>query len=105
MTRGYTLPTDLHFVCKLRENWSNLGGGQFETGNWHVAKNVADEATGGRIHLHETQGDPAWHGGTIVGWRPHPTEQGRLIFTYVVDGDFRVRRRDGWGQEKAIVRR
>jgi hypothetical protein len=69
-----------------------------------ISRDVADEAIGGRIYLHEGQRDRAWHGGTVTKWRASP-EPGRMIFTYVVDGDFRVQCNEGWGQEKAIIRR
>jgi hypothetical protein len=80
-----------------------LGPNLFETGNWTVAKKTAQEAVGGRFYLHERQSDPAWHGGTITRWRPS-AEPDRQIFTYIVDGPFRVRCTTGWSQEMAIVR-
>jgi hypothetical protein len=98
------MPTDLHFVCRQFEHWTRVGETIFETGSWVVAEQVANEAVGGRVYLHEKQDKAAWHGGTITSWRPS-SEPGRQIFTYVVDGDFRIRCRAKWGQEKAIVRR
>lgn len=75
----------------------------FETGNWVMAEDIAKEALGGRIYLHERQDQPAWHGGTIINWRPSEKPK-RVIFSYILDGDFRVRCEGNWGQEKAIVR-
>jgi hypothetical protein len=99
------MPTDIHLICKHGDRFSKIGDATFETGNWYgITDATADEAIGGRIYLHERQRDPAWHGGTIRAWRPSE-EPGRKVFTYVVDGPFRVRLKEGWGQEKAIIRR
>ncbi len=97
------MPTDLHFICKHGLNHEHLEGNAFETGEWVVSEQVADEAVGGRIYLHERQNDPAWHGGTITAWRTE--EDDRKVFSYVVDGPFRVRCTENWGREKAIIRR
>ena len=53
----------------------------------------------------ETQAEAAWHGGTIISWRPVPGDKGRAVFTYLVEGFFRVKCPGRWGQERAIVRR
>jgi hypothetical protein len=97
------MSTDLHFVCPHRKNWTKIDESTFETGRWSVSEATAREAVGGRIYLHETQSAPAWHGGTIRAWRALPT--GRVFFTYAVDGPFRTVCKDGWGQEKATIRR
>jgi hypothetical protein len=98
------MPTDLHFICQHRQNHRSLGNQVFETWEWSVSDEVAQEAVGGRLYLHEHQKRPAWHGGTITGWRPSGTP-GRKIFTYTVDEPFRIICPGNWGQEKAIVRR
>jgi hypothetical protein len=99
-----SMPVDLHFICPHQHQWTKLGPNLFETGNWTIAERTANEAIGGRIYLHERQRISAWHGGTITRWR-RSDEPGRLIFTYEVDGPFRVTCTEGWGQERAIVRR
>jgi hypothetical protein len=100
------MPTDLHFICRHQHqlNWVKLGPTQFETGNWIVGERTAAEAVGGRIYLHERQSDAAWHGGTITAWR-NSNEPGRIIFTYILDGPFRVKCPEGWAREAAIIRR
>jgi hypothetical protein len=98
------MPTDLHFICRQFEHWIKVGDNMFETGNRVVSEQVAKEVIGGRIYLHEKQSEPAWHGGTVTGWR-HSPEPGRQIFRYTVDGLFRIRCPGKWGQEKAIIRR
>jgi hypothetical protein len=97
---------DLHFICPHGRNWRSLPGEEnlFESGNWVVAEQVAEAAKGGRIYLHEHQRDPAWHGGTITAWRPSK-RPGRVVFTYTMDGPFRLRCTEGWAQEKAVVHR
>lgn len=98
------MPVDLHFICKQQRNHRHVEGSTFETWEWKVSTKTADEAIGGRVYLHETHRSDAWHGGTVTGWRP--ADDGiRKVFTYVVDGPFRVRCRGNWGREKAIVRR
>jgi len=66
---------------------------------------VADEAVGGRVYLHAARAEDAYYGGTIQGWRADPADPKRKSFTYLVDGPFRIRCPEKWGQEKAIVRR
>jgi hypothetical protein len=95
---------DLHFICKHQKNWSMLDAERFESGNWVVSEKMANEAIGGRIYLHERQKDAAWHGGTITQWRPW-SDPKRKIFSYKLDGDFRVRCDSGWGNEKAVKKR
>ena len=98
------MPTDLHFVCQHKMNWTKINLEIYETGNWVISDQIANEAIGGRIYLHENRKAPAWHGGTITACRSSSLP-GRQIFTYTVDGPFRVHCTEGWGQEKAIVRR
>jgi hypothetical protein len=95
---------DLHFVCKRGENFKRVGDAEFETGDWSVANDTADEAIGGNVYLHAAQRDVAWHGGQILKWRPSERE-GRKIFSYVSDGNYKVKCESGWSQEVAIVRR
>lgn len=95
---------ELHFICKQGKNHTRLGDEFYETGNWVVNEGTANEAVGGRVYLHEKQDEPAWHGGTIIEWRTSAEDPNRKIFRYRVDGPFRVRCREGWGREKAIVR-
>ncbi len=98
------MAVDLHFICKHGENHRRLELQRYETGDWVVSDATADEAIGGRVYLHERQDEPAWHGGTILGWRA-ADEPERKVFTYAVDGPFRIRCSGAWGREKAIVRR
>jgi hypothetical protein len=95
---------ELHFICKHGERHVRVGENIFETGNWVLKDNTADGAIGGLIYLHEKQAEAAWHGGTIINWRVSDEEPDRKIFTYRVDGPFRVKCLHGWGREKAIVR-
>jgi hypothetical protein len=95
---------ELHFICRHGKHHADLGGQLFESGNWAVGNAAAEAALGGRIYLHERQDAPAWHGGTIVGWRINPNAPKRKVFRYRVDGPFQVTHRSGWGREKAIVR-
>jgi hypothetical protein len=98
------MTVDLHFICKHGLNHEHLGDQVHESGEWVATDEVASEAVGGRLYLHEHQQDRAWHGGTILNWRLAGDDR-RKIFTYKVDSDFRIRCPGHWGQEKAIVRR
>lgn len=98
------MPLDLHFVCKHGVNHTRIKDQVYETGNWAVSESLAKEAIGGRIYLHETQNSNAWHGGTIIDWRFCENEN-RIIFTFEVDGPFRIKCLTNWAQEKAIIRR
>lgn len=99
------MPIDLHFVCPEGRNHKSLNGKEYESGNWVVSNRTAQESIGGRIYLHKSQRTEAWHGGTITKWREHKENPRRKIFTYVLDEDHRVSCLEGWGQEKAIIRR
>ena len=94
---------DIHCICKHGENYSRIEGQIYESGNWAVSEKTADKAVGARIYLHEKQKLEAWHGGTILEWRPH--DKKRKIFKYIVDREFRVKCPGNWGQELAIVPR
>ncbi len=59
---------DLHFICPQGRNHAKLGPDTYESGNWTVSDERADEAVGGRIYLHDTKKGRSWHGGTIQGW-------------------------------------
>jgi hypothetical protein len=102
--RGGNMPTDLHCICKEGERWRKLSAEEFETGDWVVGFDTAQEAVGGRIFLHEHQNSLAWHGGTITFWHYGDTED-RKVFLYTLDGDFRIPCVGNWAQELAIVRR
>jgi hypothetical protein len=96
------MPVDLHFICRHGLKHKHLGNQRHETGDWAVGDETANSAA--RVYLHETQKSKAWHGGRIISWR-RASAEGRKIFTYEVDGDFRIRCPGPWGQEKAIVNR
>jgi hypothetical protein len=95
---------DIHFVCKKGLHWTQVDQNIYETGNWYVADRTADQVIGGRVYLHDKQNTAAWHGGRVIGWRPVDSTR-RKIFTYVLEGDFQVKLLDGWGNEKAVVRK
>jgi hypothetical protein len=99
------MPMDLHFICKDGDGLRQISDKVFETGEWVTSDAVAQEAIGGRIHLHRTQKNPAWHCGKITWW--HYSEGGeRKIFTYEHDGSAEgVVCTENWGQEQAIIRR
>ncbi|KNY20256.1 hypothetical protein [Methylobacterium sp. ARG-1] len=94
---------DLHFICPQGRYHTRLGPDVYESGNWTVSDQRADEAVGGRIYLHETKKGRSWHGGTIQSWRAFDTN--RKVFTYRAHGDIRVVCSGGWGQEQATARR
>jgi hypothetical protein len=104
--RRMTILLELHFVCKHDNNHRRFGNQNYESGSWRIADATADEAIGGRIYLHEMQDQAAWRGGTITGWCRCQDDPERKIFQYHIDdGNFRIRCREGWGREKAILRR
>jgi hypothetical protein len=94
---------DLHFVCPQGRNHTRLGSDTYESGNWVVSDERANEAVGGRLYLHETKKGRSWHGGTIQSWRAF--DDTRKVFTYKAEGEVRVLYLSGWGQEQATVRR
>jgi hypothetical protein len=79
--------------------------GVFDTGNWTAGLETCELAIGGRVFLHEKQKSPAWHGGTITGYRSAPTpESHRKVFTYEADmDDYRVLCPVTWSQQSAVV--
>ena len=98
---------DLHLLCKQGLKNKRVGPEptRYETGTWPVTDDVANEAVGGRLYLHAARAEDAYYGGTIQGWRADPADPKRKLFTYLVDGPFRIRCPEKWGQEKAIGRR
>jgi hypothetical protein len=97
----------LHFICKQGLNHKKIANKLYETGNWQISEKIATESIGGRIYLHEKQDQTAWHGGTIISWRFSDKKYAkpRIVFTYSVDFIFRIKCEEGWGQEKAVLRR
>jgi hypothetical protein len=69
------MPVDLHYICQRGENHRMVWDKVFDTGNWTALKRTCELAIGGRVFLHERQKSPAWHGGTIVGYRSAPTPE------------------------------
>ncbi len=98
---------DLHLLCKQGQRNKRIGPEptRYETGTWPVTDEVAEESVGGRVYLHAARAEEAYYGGTIQAWRHSPEDPKRKLFTYLVDGPFRIRCPEKWGQEKAIVRR
>jgi len=101
------LVVDLHLLCKQGQRNKRVGPEptRYETGTWPVTDEVAEEAIGGRVYLHAARAEEAYYGGTIQAWRAAADDPKRKSFEYVVDGPFRIRCPEKWGQEKAIVRR
>ncbi|WP_375763893.1 hypothetical protein ACE10X_44515 [Bradyrhizobium sp. Pha-3] len=99
------MPIDLHYVCKRGDNFRRVSGDLFETGNWTASHRLAVLAVDGRIFLHHSQKDMAWHGGTIVSFRSAPPpEQNRKIFTYRMDRDYRIFCEAAWSRQIAVAR-
>jgi hypothetical protein len=97
--------TDLHFICKEGEKWSEEGPNLFKTGDWQVDRDVADEAeAGGRVFLHRRQKDPAFHGGTIIEWR-YAEDAEKMYFFYRDGIDYRILCPGRWARRMAVVRR
>jgi hypothetical protein len=98
------MPVDLHYICQRGENHRMVWDKVFDTGNWTALERTCELAVGGRVFLHEKQKSPAWHGGTIVGYRSAPTpESHRKVFTYEDDIDYRVLCPVTWSQQSAVV--
>jgi hypothetical protein len=99
------MPIDLHYICIRGKNFKWLGEpGLFETGNWKLSDELAELVVGGRVFLHTSQSERAWHGGTIISHKPAPApEQDRKVFTYTKGDYLDVLCPGGWGQEKAVA--
>ncbi len=97
------MPTGVSLICRHGLNHKHITGNQYESGNWVVSDQVADELVRirGLITLHEHQNEKAWHGGRVLGWRASETD-GKKIFLYEVTPEFRdFVCRTNWGMEKA----
>ena len=95
------MPVDLHYICKLGDNYHYLGDDMFETGNWVATDLLSSSAVGGRIFLHKAQKEPAWHGGTIISYRSAPSpEEDRMVFVCRREFDYKVRCPVPWGWGK-----
>jgi hypothetical protein len=96
----------LHLLARTSDQGGKLQTialGEFESGNWAVPAELADQATGAEIHLHERQADKSWIAGRIVGARPSETMPGRFVFRFKVDRSLQRTHRTGWGMEQARV--
>jgi hypothetical protein len=92
--------TDLHFICKEGEKWSEEGPNLFKTGDWQVDRDVADEAeAGGRVFLHRRQKDPAFHGGRSLSGGTQKTPRkciSSIEMVSIIEFCARDDGREGW---------
>lgn len=102
----------IHFV-ERKNNVTKVAGttDEWESGYWVVGEETAQALVGGDLYLHEKQDSPSHFGGTILAYRVfrdanQPDIDGRLIFRIRATVAHRGVRagRDGWGNEKKIVR-
>jgi hypothetical protein len=96
----------LHLLARAGDQGGKLQTialGEFESGNWAIPAEVANQTIGAEIHLHERQADKSWMAGHIVGARPSDTMPGRFVLRFKVDRSLCRTHRTGWGMEQARV--
>lgn len=78
---------DIHLICHDSHMLDDKGDGLFETGNWRgISPEDCDAAIGGRVYLHRTRFEVAYHGGTIMKWWvPEGVEEKRKRFLFRAD--------------------
>ncbi len=89
------MPTDLHFICQHRVNWTQKSADIFDTGRWYLSEAISEQAVGGRVYLHEKKSLPAWHGGTITAWRRSDLKRRVFLLTSLMARFGSYARQDG----------
>jgi hypothetical protein len=97
----------IHLIEKLGL-FQRVDGNIYESGNWDISTQKADELIGGDIYFHKKQKETSFFGGKILGYRIYDEDdelRGRIIFRFeysrghkdVLAGD------GGWSYEKKII--
>lgn len=92
----------MHSIDKLNNIW--------ESGDWVIAKQTAQELIGGNIYFQSAQDAPSYFGGEITNFRVIPDDAaespGRIVFMFKPSIKHKNIRSGitGWGNEKNIVR-
>ncbi len=81
--------------------------GIYESGNWDISSNTAQQLVGGNIFFHDEQGNPSRLGGIILKWRQveDDPDKGRIIFTFKSQPEYKGVRTSshGWGNGMKVV--
>jgi hypothetical protein len=79
----------------------------WDSGNWVVATDTAQQLVGKSVYLHKKRSTPSFFGGTILSYRVIDSggDAGRVVFRFRFDESHRgvSTSRSGWGQEKKIT--
>ena len=104
------MPTAICFIEKMREQKRiKDGSDEWESGNWAIKPEKAEALVGKRIYFHEKQIEPSYSGGTIKGFtvlpQDHAKYPGRIVFTYVPDGEGigYLAGAEGWRNERKTI--
>jgi hypothetical protein len=95
----------LHLLARGGDQGAKLTKGgpvELESGNWSVPADIAEQAVGAEVHLHEKQTEKSWKAGRIVALRASDDWLGRFVFRFLVPNLARTQR-SGWGMEQARV--
>jgi hypothetical protein len=101
--------TAIHFIERAGNlNRVDAEQQEWESGYWKVSEESAQHLVGGEIYLHKSQVEPSYFGGKIISYRVQSggPDDGRMIFRFRAAIEFKGVRtaREGWGNEKKIVR-
>jgi hypothetical protein len=81
----------------------------YESGNWKVSLQKAEQLVGDRIYFCDKQAAPSFFGGVIQGYRVLPNDDpvapGRIVFSFIADAEGRGFScgADGWGNEQKTI--
>lgn len=80
---------------------------EWESGDWYVSREAAEQLVGGDLYLHKAQDAPSTFGGRIIAYRIHEAGSplaGKVVFRFVFAPPYRgVISRGGWGMEKKYI--
>ncbi|MDO6461738.1 hypothetical protein Q4485_13590 [Granulosicoccaceae sp. 1_MG-2023] len=99
----------IHFIEKEKD-FKRLAAdaNRWESGNWAVTPEVAEEAVGGDIFFHKQRTSPSYFGGKVLSFRQTESDAGevRVVFEFEMTQGHRGQKTDrkGWTSETKIIR-
>jgi len=99
------MPADLALMCKSHNYKTNAFNEEYRVGNWVISEAKRKELLGGTVVLTESQKQPAYLGGTIIGFIP--TQNGKKCeVIFKVDnnltGNVDAVGHRGWGTGRGV---
>ena len=108
MSYSYRKQPSLALMCKSHDYEYQPATNTFVTGKWVISNSMQQELLGKQVILTESQEDPAYLGGTILGFVPvtEKTAQTKCRVVFSADpslvGDTSSVDHSNWGNQRSV---